>query len=349
MKRRNDKLESLVEYLKTLPEGALEDVVDAVYAKLATNQTHAVDDVSSECVAVCKWCGATHVVKNGTDRHGRTRYWCRECGKTFMWVSGTVFAGSSKNALVWKQYIHALLEGKSIVACANACGIAPATSFVWRHKLLNALATRAFAERFDGILEIDEMFIRISYKGNHTKSKNFVMPRESFKRGSDSHIPGNNSKACVLCVVERNKGFSGVVPCRGMMNAVLLSNLLENRISNDSIVLTDGLRAYNQYFRTTSAAHIVLPSRQHNKPTVDGAYHINNVNALHGRFRRFLRVYNGVSTKYLSNYLALFLWIENNKNNREEQLYDIALQADSYVTASNLVALAPAPEFAPAA
>ena len=35
----------------------------------------------------------------------------------------------------------------------------------------------------EGIVEVDEVFIRESYKGNHSKSTIFKMPREPRKRG----------------------------------------------------------------------------------------------------------------------------------------------------------------------
>lgn len=37
-----------------------------------------------------------------------------------------------------------------------------------------------------------------------------------------------------------------------------------------------------------------------------GIYHLNNVNAYHSRLKRWLRPFNGVSTKYLPNYLTWF-------------------------------------------
>ena len=37
-----------------------------------------------------------------------------------------------------------------------------------------------------------------------------------------------------------------------------------------------------------------------------GIYHLNNVNAYHSSLKRWLRLFNGVSTKYLPNYLVWF-------------------------------------------
>lgn len=346
------KIEKFKEFVNHLTDDELERVVDEIFAKLITanakydRSSYALNDDST--LTTCKKCGGVHIVKNGKDKNGHRRYLCRDCGITFTANTGTVISCSHKSVDVWKKYISLLLNGATIEQCKKECLLSTQTAFTWRHKILNALSDSSFAESFNGLLEMDEMYVRISYKGNHKKSKNFVMPRAPFKRGSDNRISGSNSKASVLCVVERNGSFSGKVVCVGMLNMPLLRQTFDNKISDESIILTDGLRAYGQYFKTIDAEHIVLPSNNH-KPTVKGAYHINNVNALHSRFRIFLSCYKGVSTKYLHNYLALFIWKENNKTgNRQELLQQKINCANSYISSKTLRSIAPTPAFAPA-
>ena len=49
----------------------------------------------------------------------------------------------------------------------------------------------------------------------------------------------------------------------------------------------------------------------HHKPEVKDGMHIQHVNAMHMNIRRFLRPYCGVSTKYLENYISLYVWLKN--------------------------------------
>ncbi len=351
MINKTAKLESILKLVESLPNSQTEGIIDELFSKLAA-EFNTVDNsvytLNTETVTFCRKCGSVHVVKNGNDRHGHTRFLCRDCGATFGEVSGTTVFGSHKDASVWKKYISLMLEGYSLEKCAEQCEISKQTAFVWRHKILNALTNKSFSPSYNGLIEMDEMYVRISYKGNHKNSKRFTMPRKAFKRGSDNHIPGNNAKASVLCIVEREKGFSGLIPCRGILNLPLLAQIFDERISDESIILTDGLRAYNQYFQNKNTAHIVLPQHQR-KPTIKGPYHINNVNALQRRFRRFLNDYNGVSTKYLNNYLALFLWLENHKHCKKQDLIlEEITRVGSYISATDLVAMAPVPDLAPA-
>jgi hypothetical protein len=39
-------------------------------------------------------------------------------------------------------------------------------------------------------------------------------------------------------------------------------------------------------------------------------FHIQNVNAFHSRLKKWIRRFNGVSTKYLDNYLAWHLFLD---------------------------------------
>ncbi len=357
MKQQDFRINEILKIMNAMSENEYESIVNSLYEKLskATNADDSVYNFIShnDNVIACKHCGGLHVVKNGCDRHGHQRYKCRDCNKWFSDTSLSVLSGTHKKAAVWKKYIKLMLDGKSIAKCAEECEISIQTAFTWRHKILAALSNTSFASGFNGMVEMDEMFVRISYKGNHKNSKNFIMPRKSFKRGTDNRSTenANNSKACILCVVDRNKSFSGVIPCKGLINLPILKKVFDfNQISTESIVMTDGFRAYGQYFREINIEHIVLPSSNSKKPTVKGPYHINNVNALHSRFRQFLSKYNGVSTKYLHHYLGMFLWLENHKkcDNLELVCNEIAASGTK-LTAKDFECFMPEPELAPAA
>ena len=55
------------------------------------------------------------------------------------------------------------------------------------------------------LLRLTKLFFAISYKGNHSKSKTFAMPRKAHKRGHSTHIRGlSQEKVCVPCAVNRN-------------------------------------------------------------------------------------------------------------------------------------------------
>lgn len=54
--------------------------------------------------------------------------------------------------------------------CSRRCKIAIGAAFAWRHKILAAMAQDQTARMMFGIVEMDETFVSISYKGNHKRS-----------------------------------------------------------------------------------------------------------------------------------------------------------------------------------
>jgi len=288
------------------------------------------EDISKYPTAkpTCPYCGNSHVVKKGFADDGITRrYKCLDCIRSFRRTTNTVLSNTRKKTDAWETFILLTLKGASLETCSQRCGICMSTAFVWRHKILTALAQTQVSDKLSGVVEMDETFFGISYKGNHTKSKNFTMPRPAYKRGTTR--PMMNDRACVLCAVERGKKAYSEVVCRGSLSTKLLGTVLPKHLSNESIVLTDGLYAYASYFRTAPQAHKGIKAKAKGK----GAYHINNINNYHGRLRNFLRNYNGVSTKYLNNYVALFAWLENIRLSalqKETAAIGVALKYGSY-------------------
>ena len=154
---------------------------------------------------VCPLCGCIHVVRNGHRKDGTQRYVCKDCGKSFVIATNSIVSGTRKDLSVWEQYIDCMMNGLFIRKTAVACGIHRNTAFLWRHKILDALQNMADDVTLDGIIEADETFFAISYKGNHSKSKTFAMPRKAHKRGHSTHIRGlSQEKVCVPCAVNRN-------------------------------------------------------------------------------------------------------------------------------------------------
>ena len=114
---------------------------------------------------VCPLCSCIHVVRNGHRKDGTQRYVCKDCGKSFVIATNSIVSGTRKDLSVWEQYIDCMMNGLSIRKTAVACGIHRNTAFLWRHKILDALQNMADDVTLDGIIEADETFFAISYKG----------------------------------------------------------------------------------------------------------------------------------------------------------------------------------------
>ena len=98
---------------------------------------------------------------------------CKDCHKTFTARNNTITFSSKKSFATWKKYIDCMMNGFTVRKSAKICGINKDTAFIWRHKILDALQNMASDVKLDGIVEADETFFAISFKGNHKKSTNF--------------------------------------------------------------------------------------------------------------------------------------------------------------------------------
>lgn len=61
------------------------------------------------------------------------------------------------------------------------------TSFYMRHKILDCIREYIGVGTVKGIVEVDETFQAVSYKGNHKKSS-FAMPRPARRRGGEVKV-----------------------------------------------------------------------------------------------------------------------------------------------------------------
>lgn len=149
----------------------------------------------------CPHCKSAHFVKNGKVQ-GRQRFICMGCHKTFAQTNNTILYGVKKDLSVWQKYIHCMIEKYSLRKTAEICGISLPTAFTWRHKILDTLQAMQDEVKLDGVVEADETFMPISYKGNR---KDFNFPRLAKKRGTANTNRGLSKElVCISCVVNLN-------------------------------------------------------------------------------------------------------------------------------------------------
>lgn len=249
----------------------------------------------------CPHCGCLHVVRNGKRADGTQKYLCRDCGKSFVITSNTIVSGTRKELAVWKNYIDCMMQGLPIRKTAEICGIHRNTAFYWRHKILDALQNMAEGVELDGIIEMDETFFPVSYKGNHSKNTDFELPREVHKRGKETKKRGlSKEQVCVPCAVNRNGLSIAKASNLGRVSSKDIHSVFDGRIDEDSTLVTDKMNAYVKFAEKSELDLVQLKGGKGKK----GIYNIQHINSYHSRLKRFMFNFCGVSTKYLNNYLV---------------------------------------------
>ena len=263
---------------------------------------------------VCPHCGATHVVRNGKHPNGTQRYKCMDCGKRFVGTTNSIAFGSRKDITVWENYIHCMLLGCSLSTTADFCGISVNTAFIWRHKILDVLKEIAEKETLDGIVEADETFFPVSYKGNH---KSFKMPREPRKHGLKVKKRGlSNEQVCVASAVNRSGHSIAKVSNLARIKGLGLQAVYGGRIDPGTNIITDSASAYKKFAADNG---LVLHQVKSGKHIINGIYHIQHINSYHSHLKTFMKEFRGVSTKYLNNYVIWYDFVKYQRGSYDDK------------------------------
>lgn len=254
----------------------------------------------------CPHCGHEKSVGCGK-ADGLRRFRCKQCRKSFNALTGTPLARLRKKER-WLDFGQSLAEGDTVVDSADRCGVAVSTAFRWRHRFLTA---KAPTPTLAGIVEADETFILLSYKGSRVWERTTKgLPvatnppdREARKRGGKAAKRGLSHEQVPVLVAADRSGTSvcAVLPAD---NGDAIKAVLDPILSKDVLLVTDGGKALVRCATMMKVTHEVL--NQSAGERVRGELHIQTVNSLHGRLKDFLRYRRGVATKYLDKYLRWF-------------------------------------------
>lgn len=289
----------------------------------------------------CAYCSASDYVLYGTyQSQGERvqRYKCKQCQNVFTETAGTLIAGSSFSFKDWLKFIDCLYNGFSLSQIAKACDISEKTAHENRIKLFYALKLLNDKVTLEGHIVLDETFVPVNFKGNHSKQEGFTMPREAHRRGGENHKRGiSDNHVCIVCAVD-NMGNSVCEVCgTGNTTASKLNYVLEQHMGSEIVCLYSDKSQAIKRFATSCGYEIKQEkllkknAKQASNVTIDrNSFLVNRylqkVNSYHSRLKRFLSRFSGISTKYLSGYLYLFAWKERNKDREPEDIYKELLQ-----------------------
>lgn len=250
---------------------------------------------------VCPFCGSATVVKNGKRPDGMQRYRCKDCGKSFNIRSNSIVARCHKDMDTWSSFIECMMNGLSIRKTAEICGINKNTAFLWRHKVLDILRNMMTDVVLDGIVEADETYFPVSYKGNHKNSKTFKMPRKARHRGKSIRKRGiSKEQVCVPCAVNRTGLSIAQVANLGHITIDELHSIFDSKISDTAELCTDKMTSYKAFAKEKGInLHQFKATERSN-----GIYGIQHINNYHSVLKHFMGNFRGVSSKYLNNYLV---------------------------------------------
>ena len=260
-------------------------------------------------VECCPRCGGLDFIKKGKASDGSQRYLCHGCGRTFGVKTANAIAMSKLPVDKWMLYIECFVSMLPLRACVQMCGISLKTAFCMRHRLLEVIGRfcTAFSVNAGASAELDETYFHESFKGNHTNSSTFTMPRPPHKRGRSARRP-NSEQICVLSGVNDSGTAFFELAGRGSISKQRAMSTLKDKVKDGSIISTDRAVAYPSVLHELNVAvHNRFDSVPHRKPLIIQGT-INRINAVHGNLKLFMKRFRGVATKHLHAYLDWQRW-----------------------------------------
>jgi transposase-like protein len=255
---------------------------------------------------LCPRCGSSNFIKNGKNRLNKQRYVCKDCDRIFSDMTNSPLSYTKKPPEQWIKYMKCMSEGLSIRKSATIVKINRNTAFHWRHKILNALKSR-LNDNLSGIVEISDIRMKESFKGNHSKSKGPLRNRKFERINSNIFINDGRRIINILCCKDRDNNIFAQAACSGRIGFRHVNTLLDKKIREGSIIYTNNSSAYVSFAKTQKLKLYKISS---NNQFIDEVLHINNVKAFGKLFKVFLRGFKGVATKYINFYLNWFKWMQ---------------------------------------
>lgn len=242
----------------------------------------------------CPHCDSHDVVHWG-HASAIPRYRCKDCRRTFNALTKTPLAHLRKKEK-WATQAGAMIDGVSTAKAAKRCDVDYKTAFRWRHRFLASLSGDK-PTSLSGIVESDETFILESFKGQRSG-----LVRAARKRGGKPAKSGISAEQIPVLVARDRHGATtdAVLP---KLDRVSVTAVLGGVVTPENHLCCDGGSALLAFARRAGIATHILPVPGKPNPQAPD-FHINNVNAYHGRLKEWMRRFHGVATKNLPNYLG---------------------------------------------
>jgi transposase-like protein len=296
---READFEVLLRLVERLNEGQRAALGRALASAAGEIEAARLLEEAFAAVPHCPHCNATTLQRWG-HASGLRRYRCTTCGKTFNALTGTSLARLRKKGC-WLAYGEALAAGMTLMQAAAHCGVHLTTSFRWRHRFLKAPA--ATQEALGGVVEADETFFRRSYKGSRRwRQAEAPLERRPRRRGERARQRGLSAEQVPTLIARDRAGHTthAVLPDLG---AEAIAAALAAVLAQDAVLCSDGAKAYGAFAAKHGLHHEPINVAAGVRVR-DGAFHIQNVNADHGRLKGWMSRFNGVATRHLPSYLG---------------------------------------------
>ncbi|MDD4792479.1 MAG: hypothetical protein PHP20_05385 [Firmicutes bacterium] len=282
--------------------------------RLKTNKLSVKDLLESMLPkeTACPRCYSGEVIRYGK-RKGIQRYKCKRCTKYFTGLSGTPFEGLHLRE-EFLEFALCMIQGLSVRTSARKVGVSKNTAFSWRHRIISKFAEVDARAKLNGIVEINQRLIPISYKGSRkfggARIDGLPLPRSYWPMGLSRSFY-HSDRGAVIIAMDRTGHVRAetINPARGGTFGKAMYSMVEKGATVCAQRQPGIWRRGNDYPEPICwIGKWQANGRMEDWNVSFGhpVYNVDNVRHLMLRFRNWMRRFNGVATKYLVRYAAWF-------------------------------------------
>lgn len=288
------RYEQLVASLEGLTQAQFDELLQALRERQDADGVQRLIMARMAQEGCCPRCQSTNRYKHGIE-FGAQRFRCKDGGKTYTATTGTPFHRLRDKPKLLEN-AACMADGLSVRKTAARMDMSVQKAFRWRHQFL-AFLNQQKPSALSGVVEADETFFPVSYKGQRR-----AMPRTPKKRGGKARDGSGADKTAVVVAVQRGTqvAFDQVLE---RTTAAALAQALRPVLGQDAVLSTDGNAAYWTVAQELKVASGFFVAQYHGKGG-NGPWHVQSVNRYDASLKSWMARFRGVATKYLANYLG---------------------------------------------
>ena len=275
---KNISKEEIQQAINNLPFVQFKEIIEGYVTQNGVDCRQQIDAIITNSLqdkllqhginSTCPECGSKHIGKWGKRKEIQV-FKCKDCGKQFTLFTGTILEKTRWHWEIWVKVLEMVLNGFSIQDMLNVLvtdygcdGINPKTVWLWRMKLIHALASLP-QPVLTGVIQVDETFVRESQKG----SRDLVsyLPKGSKRNPRYGYSPSKlgimGPEFATIVTAIDNRGYCVCkVSSLGKLTTEMFVDLFDAHFDNPAWICSDANDVYEAYCQLYDIPHYERPS-----------------------------------------------------------------------------------------